>query len=124
MVLLAGGNPVAVTTTAETGFKLKPEQLDRAITPGPVDHPQFAIQPDRRRLHARRVEGADGRAGASPHVWVMSDDMYEHLVYDDFVFTTPAQIEPRLYERTLTVNACPSYCMTGWRIGFAGGLSR
>ena len=57
-----------------------------------------------------------------PHVWVMTDDMYEHLVYDDFEFFTPAQIEPRLYERTLTVNGVSkAYCMTGWRIGYAGG---
>jgi aspartate aminotransferase len=57
-----------------------------------------------------------------PHVWVMTDDMYEHLVYDDFVFATPAQVEPRLYERTLTINGMSkAYCMTGWRIGYAGG---
>ena len=57
-----------------------------------------------------------------PHVWVMTDDMYEHLVYDDFVFTTPAQVEPKLYDRTLTVNGVSkAYCMTGWRIGYAGG---
>jgi len=59
---------------------------------------------------------------AHPHVWVMTDDMYEHLVYDDFVFATTAEIEPRLYERTLTVNGVSkAYCMTGWRIGYAGG---
>jgi aspartate aminotransferase len=57
-----------------------------------------------------------------PHVWVLTDDMYEHLVYDDFEFVTPAQIEPGLYERTLTLNGVSkAYCMTGWRIGFAGG---
>src|SRR5262249_55668245 len=57
-----------------------------------------------------------------PHVWMLTDDMYEHLVYDDFTFTTPAQIEPKLYERTLTLNGVSkAYCMTGWRIGFAGG---
>ena len=57
-----------------------------------------------------------------PHVWVMTDDMYEHLVYDDFTFYSPAQVEPRLYERTLTVNGVSkAYCMTGWRIGYAGG---
>jgi len=57
-----------------------------------------------------------------PQVWVMTDDMYEHLVYDDFVFTTPAQVEPKLYDRTLTVNGVSkAYCMTGWRIGYAGG---
>jgi aspartate aminotransferase len=57
-----------------------------------------------------------------PHVWVMTDDMYEHLVYDDFEFTTPAQVEPKLFDRTLTVNGVSkAYCMTGWRIGYAGG---
>src|SRR5205807_8017403 len=57
-----------------------------------------------------------------PHVFVMTDDMYEHLVYDDFEFFSPAQVEPRLYERTLTINGCSkAYCMTGWRIGYAGG---
>ncbi|EKD61283.1 MAG: Aminotransferase class I and II, partial [uncultured bacterium] len=57
-----------------------------------------------------------------PHVWIMSDDMYEHLVFDDFEFTTPAQIEPKLYDRTLTCNGVSkSYAMTGWRIGYAGG---
>ena len=59
---------------------------------------------------------------AHPHVWVMTDDMYEHLVYDDFDYKTIAQVEPRLYERTLTVNGVSkAYCMTGWRIGYAGG---
>src|SRR6202008_5208085 len=57
-----------------------------------------------------------------PHVWILSDDMYEHLVYDDFTFVTPAQVEPALYQRTLTVNGCSkAYCMTGWRIGYGGG---
>jgi len=57
-----------------------------------------------------------------PQVWVLSDDMYEHLVYDDFEFTTPAQVEPKLYERTLTLNGVSkAYCMTGWRIGYAAG---
>lgn len=57
-----------------------------------------------------------------PHVWVMSDDIYEHLIYDDFQFATIAQVEPRLFERTLTVNGVSkAYCMTGWRIGYAGG---
>ena len=57
-----------------------------------------------------------------PHVWVLTDDMYEHLVYDDFEFTTPAQVEPKLYERTLTLNGVSkAYCMTGWRLGYAGG---
>jgi aspartate aminotransferase len=69
-----------------------------------------------------RVESADRCADAPPHVWVMSDDMYEHLVYDDFKFCTPAEVEPQLYDRTLTVNGVSkAYAMTGWRIGYAAG---
>jgi aspartate aminotransferase len=123
MVLLAGGNPVAVATAAETGFRLKPEQLDAAITPRTkwviLNSPSNPTGAAYRHSELRALTDVLMR---HPHVRVMSDDMYEHLVYDDFVFTTPAQIEPRLYERTLTVNGVSkAYCMTGWRIGFAGG---
>jgi aspartate aminotransferase len=123
MVLLAGGTPVGVTTTAETGFKLKPEQLETAITPRTkwiiLNSPSNPTGAAYTRAELKALTDALVR---HPHVWVMSDDMYEHLVYDDFVFTTPAQIEPSLYERTLTVNGVSkAYCMTGWRIGFAGG---
>jgi aspartate aminotransferase len=123
MVLLAGGTPVIVTTSAATGFRLKPEQLEAAITPrtkwviiNSPSNPTGAAytKPELKELTDVLVR--------HPHVWVMTDDMYEHLVYDDFVFTTAAQVEPRLYERTLTVNGVSkAYCMTGWRIGFAGG---
>jgi len=123
MVLLAGGTPVAVTTTAETGFKLRPAQLEAAIRPQTkwiiLNSPSNPTGAAYTRAELKALTDVLVR---HPHVWVMSDDMYEHLVYDDFVFTTPAQIEPALYERTLTVNGVSkAYCMTGWRIGFAGG---
>jgi aspartate aminotransferase len=123
MVLLAGGTPVPVVATAASGFKLKPEQLERAITPRTkwllLNSPSNPTGAAYTRSELKALTDVLVR---HPHVWVMTDDMYEHLVYDDFVFTTPAQIEPALYERTLTVNGVSkAYCMTGWRIGFAGG---
>jgi aspartate aminotransferase len=123
MVMLAGGEPVAVVATAESGFKIKPEQLERAITPKTkwliLNSPS---NPTGSAYTRSELKGLTDVLLRHPHVWVMSDDMYEHLVYDEFVFTTPAQVEPRLYERTLTVNGVSkAYCMTGWRIGFAGG---
>jgi aspartate aminotransferase len=123
MVLLAGGTPVPVVATAASGFKLKPEQLERAITPRTkwllLNSPSNPTGAAYTRTELKALTDVLLR---HPHVWVMTDDMYEHLVYDDFVFTTPAQIEPALYERTLTVNGVSkAYCMTGWRIGFAGG---
>ncbi len=107
----------------EDGFKMTPEALEQGDhAEDQVADLQLAVEPDRRRLYARRAEGAHRRAGEHPHVWVLTDDMYEHLVYDDFEFFTPAQVEPRLYERTLTLNGVSkAYCMTGWRIGYAGG---
>jgi aspartate aminotransferase len=123
MVMLAGGEPVAVTATAESGFKIKAEQLERAITPRTkwliLNSPSNPTGSAYKRAELKALTDVLLR---HPHVLVMSDDMYEHLVYDDFVFTSPAQVEPRLYERTLTVNGVSkAYCMTGWRIGFAGG---
>src|SRR6266478_9207742 len=123
MVLLAGGEPVAVPTRMEDGFKMRPEALERAITPKTkwiiFNSPSNPTGAAYRRAELKAVTDVLAR---HPHVWVMADDMYEHLVYDDFVFTTPAEVEPSLYERTLTVNGCSkAYCMTGWRIGFAGG---
>jgi aspartate aminotransferase len=123
MVLLAGGKPVAATATADTGFKLRPEQLEAAITPKTkwliLNSPS---NPTGAAYTRAELKALTDVLVKHPHVWVMSDDMYEHLVYDDFVFTTPAQIEPKLYERTLTVNGVSkAYCMTGWRIGYAGG---
>jgi aspartate aminotransferase len=123
MVLLAGGEPVIVPTRMEDGFKMKPEALERAITPKTkwiiFNSPSNPTGAAYTKAELKRVTDVLVR---HPHVWVMTDDMYEHLVYDDFEFSTPAEIEPRLYERTLTVNGVSkAYCMTGWRIGYAGG---
>jgi aspartate aminotransferase len=126
MVMLAGGEPVAVPTTLESGFKMTPEALERAITPRTkwvlLNSPSNPTGAAYTRAELKKLTDVLAR---HPDVYVMTDDMYEHLVYDDFEFTTPAQIEPSLYERTLTVNGLSkTYCMTGWRIGFAGGPER
>jgi len=123
MVLIAGGEPVAVETRMEDGFKMKPEALERAITPKTkwllFNSPSNPTGAAYTRSELKALTDVLMR---HPHVWVMSDDMYEHLVYDDFEFFTPAQLEPRLYERTLTINGVSkTYCMTGWRIGYGGG---
>ncbi|MEW5424534.1 pyridoxal phosphate-dependent aminotransferase [Amorphus sp. 3PC139-8] len=123
MVLLGGGSPVAVETSEATAYKMTPEALDAAITPktkwvllNSPSNPSGAA-------YTRDELAALGAVLVKhPHVWVMTDDMYEHLVYDDFAFTTIAQVCPELFERTLTVNGVSkAYAMTGWRIGFAGG---
>jgi aspartate aminotransferase len=123
MVLLAGGTPVAITATIATQFKLTPAQLEAAITPKTkwfiFNSPSNPTGAGYTRAELRALCDVLMR---HPHVWIMSDDMYEHLVFDDFVFTTPAQVEPGLYDRTLTCNGVSkSYAMTGWRIGYAGG---
>jgi aspartate aminotransferase len=123
MVLLAGGEPVEVATTMESGFKMKPEALERAITPKTkwiiFNSPSNPTGAAYTRAELKAITDVLVR---HPHVRIMSDDMYEHLVYDDFEFFSPAQLEPQLYERTLTVNGVSkAYCMTGWRIGYAGG---
>jgi aspartate aminotransferase len=123
MVLIAGGGPVAVETRMEDGFKMKPEALERAITPKTkwllFNSPSNPTGAAYTRAELKTITDVLVR---HPHVWMMSDDMYEHLVYDDFEFFSPAQLEPRLYERTLTVNGVSkTYCMTGWRIGYGGG---
>src|SRR3954469_3718900 len=123
MVLLAGGTPVAVVATAESGFKIKPEQLARAITPKTkwflLNSPS---NPTGAAYSRAELKALTDVLMKHPHVHVMTDDMYEHLTYDGFAFTTPAQVEPALYERTLTINGVSkAYCMTGWRIGYAGG---
>jgi aspartate aminotransferase len=123
MVLLAGGEPVPVVATMESGFKMSPQALERAITPKTkwvlLNSPS---NPTGAAYTRAELKALTDVLVKHPHVWVMTDDMYEHLVYDDFEFTTPAQIEPRLYERTLTINGVSkAHCMTGWRIGYAGG---
>ncbi|HET8727073.1 MAG TPA: aspartate transaminase [Alphaproteobacteria bacterium] len=126
MVLLAEGTPVAVPCPANNGFKLLPEDLEAAITPRTkwliLNSPS---NPTGAAYSKAEMKALTDILVKHPHVWVMTDDMYEHLVYDGFEFTTPAQVEPRLYDRTLTVNGVSkAYCMTGWRIGYAGGPAK
>ena len=123
MVLLAGGTPVPVVGTMENGFKISAAALERAITPKTkwflLNSPS---NPTGAAYSRDELKALTDVLVKHPHVHVMTDDMYEHLVYDDFKFFTPAQIEPSLYERTLTINGTSkAYCMTGWRIGYAGG---
>ena len=123
IVNLAGGTPVAIETRAADGFKLQPEALEAAIT----DKTKWFIfnspsNPSGAAYSADELKKLTDILVKYPHVWVLTDDMYEHLVYDNFVFATPAQVEPQLYERTLTMNGVSkAYCMTGWRIGYCAG---
>ncbi len=123
IVLLAGGTPVFVETRLEDNFKLQPEVLERAIT----DKTKWLIfnspsNPSGAAYSRDDMKKLTDVLMRHDHVWVLTDDMYEHLVYDDFEFVTPAQVEPGLYDRTLTMNGVSkAYCMTGWRIGFAAG---
>lgn len=123
MVLIAEGTPVIVDCPEENGFKLTAAALDAAITPktkwvilnSPSNPTGAVYTPEEMRALCDVFV-------KHPHVWIMSDDMYEHVRYDGVEFVTPAQVEPSLYERTLTCNGVSkSYAMTGWRIGYAGG---
>jgi aspartate aminotransferase len=123
MVALAGGESVPIVCTAEFGFKLQAAALEAAITPKTkwiiLNSPS---NPTGAAYSRAELKALTDVLVKHPHVWVMTDDMYEHLVYDDFTFSTPAQIEPKLFDRTLTVNGVSkAYSMTGWRIGYAGG---
>jgi aspartate aminotransferase len=123
MVLLAGGTPVFVAAGIATNFKITAAQLEAAITPKTkwfiFNSPSNPTGAGYTQAELRALTDVLMR---HPHVWVMSDDMYEHLVFDDFRFVTPAQAEPGLYDRTLTCNGVSkAYAMTGWRIGYAGG---
>ena len=123
MVLLAGGEPVIAMTTEENAYKLTPDALEAAITPKTkwfiFNSPSNPTGAGYTRDELKALTDVLMR---HPHVWVMTDDMYEHLVYDDFEFCTPAEVEPALYARTLTCNGVSkAYAMTGWRIGYAGG---
>ena len=123
MVLLAGGTPVFAPTTAASGFKLKPAELEAVITPrtrwlilnSPSNPSGAAYTRDELKALAEVLL-------RHPQVWILTDDMYEHLMFDDMKFWTIAQVEPALYERTLTMNGVSkAYAMTGWRIGYAAG---
>jgi aspartate aminotransferase len=123
MVQLAEGTPVPVDCPAAQGFKLQPAALEKAITP----KTKWIILNSPSNPTGSAYTWAEMKALTDvlmrhKHVWVMTDDMYEHLVYDGFKFCTPAQVEPGLYDRTLTCNGVSkAYAMTGWRIGYAGG---
>ncbi|HKJ74896.1 MAG TPA: pyridoxal phosphate-dependent aminotransferase, partial [Alphaproteobacteria bacterium] len=123
MVLLAGGTPVVVKTSIDTNFKMNAGDLEAAITPKTkwvlLNSPS---NPSGAAYTRDELKALTDVLMQHEDVWVMTDDMYEHIVYDGFEFATPAQVEPRLYERTLTVNGVSkAYSMTGWRIGYAGG---
>lgn len=123
IVLLAGGTPVFAETTAEDNFKLRPEVLEAAITPNTkwliFNSPS---NPSGAAYTRAEMQALTDVLKRHPNVYILTDDMYEHLVYDDFEFVTPAQVEPALYDRTLTMNGVSkAYAMTGWRIGYCAG---
>lgn len=123
IVLLGSGKPVFAETTLENGYKLQPEDLEKAITPktkwfifNSPSNPTGAV------YSADDLKKLTDVLLRHPHVWVLTDDMYEHLIYDGLKFATIAEVEPKLYERTLTMNGLSkAYCMTGWRLGYAAG---
>lgn len=123
IVALADGKPVIVPCGENSGFKLRPEDLEAAITPKTkwliLNSPS---NPTGAAYTAAELRGLTDVLLRHPNVWVLTDDIYEKLVYDDFEFATIAEVEPRLKDRTLTMNGCSkAYAMTGWRIGFCGG---
>ncbi len=123
MVTLCGGTPVFVETGMAHNYKLQPEALERVITPKTkwiiLNSPS---NPSGAAYAHDELKAITDVLMRHPHVWVLTDDMYEHLTYGDFEYVTPAQIEPGLYARTLTLNGVSkSYAMTGWRIGYAAG---
>lgn len=123
IVLLGGGKPVIVPCSMESGYKLQPEALEKAITP----KTKWLIfnapsNPTGSAYRREELKALTDVLMKHPHVWILSDDMYEHLLYDGLKFYTPAQVEPGLYDRTLTMNGfSKAYCMTGWRLGYAAG---
>ena len=123
MVAINWGEPKIVPTRVEDGYKLRPEDLERAITPKTkwvvLNSPS---NPSGAAYTRAELKALTDVLIKHPHVWVLTDDMYEHLVYGDFEFTTPVQVEPALKPRTLTMNGVSkAYAMTGWRIGYAAG---
>ena len=123
IVRLAGATPVIVEARMEDGFRLTPDALEAAITPKTkwiiFNQPS---NPTGACYSAEQLKALTDVLVRHPHVWVLTDDMYEHLVYGGFQFRTVAEIEPRLYDRTLTMNGVSkAYAMTGWRIGYCAG---
>jgi aspartate aminotransferase len=125
IVLLGGGKPVFANCDQDDGYRLRPEALDKAITAktkwfifnAPCNPTGAAYSRAQLKALTDVLMAKKNR-----HVWVLSDDMYEHLLYDEHIFYTPAQVEPALLERTLTMNGLSkTYCMTGWRMGFGAG---
>ena len=123
MVAICGGTAVFAPTTIDNGFKLTAEALEKAITP----KTKWLVMNSPSNPSGAAYSEAELKALAAvllrhPQVWTLTDDMYEHLTYGDFVFKTIAEVEPNLYERTLTMNGVSkAYAMTGWRIGYAAG---
>ncbi len=123
IVQLAGGTPVCIETKPEDGYRLQPDQLDAAIT----DKTKWFLfnapsNPAGAAYNRAQLKALTDVLVKHSHVWVLTDDIYEHLLYDGHEFCTPAQVEPRLFDRTLTLNGLSkAYCMTGWRLGYAGG---
>ena len=123
VVQFAGATPVIVAAGADVGYKLTPAMLEAAITPRTkwliLNSPS---NPTGAAYSVAELKALGEVLERHPHVWIFADDMYEHIVYDDFRFATITEVCPSLYERTLTVNGCSkAYAMTGWRIGFAAG---
>ncbi len=123
ITLLCEGKVVAVACPEDTGFKLKPADLEKAITAKTkwliLNSPS---NPTGAAYSYDELKAITEVLLRHPHVWVMTDDIYEHMVYDGFKFFTPAQVEPKLFDRTLTINGlAKAYAMTGWRVGYAGG---
>ena len=125
IVLLGGGKPVPANCAFEDGYRLRPEVLDAAITPKTKWFVFNApCNPSGAAYTKAQLKALTDvlMTPKNKHVWVLTDDMYEHLIYDDLKFYTPAQVEPGLYERTLTMNGLSkTYCMTGWRMGYGAG---
>ena len=123
MTLLAGGTPVFVDGKEELGFRITPEDLEAAIGPRTkwvlINSPS---NPSGAAYTAEELAALCAVIRRHEHVWILTDDMYEHIVYDGFAFATPAAVDPSLKDRTLTVNGVSkAYCMTGWRLGYAAG---
>ena len=123
IVLLAEGKPVILPCKKESGFKMNAEQLEAAITPNTkwliLNSPS---NPTGAAYSRKDLEKLTEVLLRHEHVYIMSDDIYEHIIYDDFKFVTPAQVEPKLYDRVLTLNGVSkAYAMTGWRLGYAAG---